>query len=222
MKVAIAFSGLPRCSFASSIMCWRRIQTLYNADVFVHTWAKTSNERKYAFDQIKSQFNPLVMRCDTPLDFYDFPNYNRKVFDDVNPKNVISAYTSFNRCMKLINDYCSKKATKYDIVIKARFDILVENFRLELLDGIAVPDDPLLERFAYCDFYGQTITGINDTSAYGSMDRMTFYSNIVHHVNDFYFNDEVPFTSELMVRVYFMKNNIPVYHKWTRPEIARK
>ena len=167
-KIALCLSGLIRNSF----FCFPYIyQNFLNqgldVDVFIHTWNESPtielyNPKKY---QIENQ-QQVIDNIKSQIDFTSI-----KV--EGNISNNISMYYSIKRCFDLV-------PSDYDIVIRCRFDLLLENnldFKT-IVNGILSKD---------CDIFipGRSfnVGGYNDQLAIGSYSAMKIYSDCIINLN---------------------------------------
>lgn len=220
MKVAICFSGLTRLSHSMTIKRWQHYIKNYNADVFIHSWASEEIHRKDTVGKVVSYFSPKIFKLEKPRE-YPLHEYANRIWPTVIPYNVFSAYASIYECMELVNNYSAVNNIEYDYVIRARFDVLVDNLNLEPVEGVAVPDDPdkhcLKFKYRNIDLFG-----INDLVAYGSQKSMTLYSNVLNHISDLYHGEGVDMCSELFLTSNLLRQEVPVSFRAMRTTIVRR
>lgn len=220
MRVAICFSGLPRLSHLMTIKRWQHWIKNYNADVFIHSWAPEEIDKKDTIGRIVSYFSPKIFKLEESR-VYPLNEYAQRIWPTVIPYNVFSAYASIYECMELVNNYSNSNSFEYDFVVRARFDVLVDNLNLEPVEGVAVPDDPDKHclKFRYREF---DLFGINDLVAYGSQKNMTLYSNVLNYMQDLYHGEGVDMCSELLLTSNLVRQGVPVSFRGMRTTIVRR
>lgn len=148
LKVAVLFSGLPR-GYKGTI---RRNPWLRKVDVFMHGWHKTgtrvneihSSRELEIFKitdmaQLKVLYHPEAIKFENPESWSidgagilpgsipkHFPwacGREPQSFLDQMLSNNISMWTSINRSWKVFEEFQEEKGKKYDVVIRARYDI---------------------------------------------------------------------------------------------------
>lgn len=167
-KIALCLSGLIRHSF----FCFPYIyQNFLNqgldVDVFIHTWNESPtielyNSKKY---QIENQ-QQVIDAIKSQIDF-------GSIRIEGNVSNNISMYYSIKKCFDLV-------PSDYDIVIRCRFDLLLEN-NLDLktiVSGILNKDYDI---FIPGKIFN--VGGYNDQLAIGSYSAMKVYSDCIFHLN---------------------------------------
>ena len=219
-KVAICFSGLPRLTHSMPIIKWQNYIKKYNADVFVHTWITDEDIRIDVKDQIISLFDPKVIKLE-PLREFSLETYNQRLLPSVIPYHVFSSFTSIYESMKLVNDYSLLNEFEYDFVVRARFDVMVNDLNLESVNGVAVPDDKNKHKlkFKYKDL---DLFGINDLVAYGNQQYMTLYSNTIDYIHFLYHEEKVDMCPELFLTANLIRQNVPIIFRPLQTEIIRR
>lgn len=219
-RVAICFSGLPRLTHIMTTVRWQQYIKKYNADVFIHTWILDQDTQKNTVDKLVSYFNPKVIKLESSRT-YPLDQYSQRIWPTVIPYNVFSAYASIYESMKLANNYAFLQKFEYDYVIRARFDVLVDNLNLEPVEGIAVPDDPDKHGLKF-KYRGIDLFGINDLVAYGNQKYMTLYSNVIKHMQDLYHGEGVDMCSELFLTSNLIRQNVPIVFRPFKTTIIRR
>lgn len=219
-KVAICFSGLPRFTHVMPSVRWQQYIRKFNADVFVHTWILDDESRKDTVGKINSYFNPKVLKLEKSRN-YPLDQFSQRVWSTVIPYNVFSAYASIYECMKLVNNFSYLNNFQYDFVIRARFDVLVDNLNLEPVIGVAVPDDPDKHCLKF-NYRGQDLFGINDLAAYGNQHFMTLYSNVFENLHNLYHGENVDMCSELFLTSNLVRQNVPIVFRPFKTAIIRR
>lgn len=219
-RVAICFSGLPRLTHIMPTTRWQQYIKKYNADVFIHSWILDNESRKDNVDRITSLFNPKIMKLEKSR-VYPLEHYNQRIWSTVIPYNVFSAYASIYECMKLVNNYSALNNFNYDYVIRARFDVAVDNLNLEPVEGVAVPDDPDKHCLKF-NYRGLELFGINDLVAYGNQHFMTLYSNVFENIHNLYHGEGVDMCSELFLTSNLVRQQVPIVFRQFKTNIVRR
>lgn len=218
-KVAICFSGLSRLSCHLTISKWQEYIEKYNADVFIHTWISDANDLTNNRHKLVDLFNPIVLKYEPPR-IYPLQDYQERVWWSVVVYNVFSAYTSLYESTNLAIQYANLKQFKYDYIIRARFDVLVDNLTLEPTNGVVISEDHNKHLIQFK--YRNTIkNGLNDFFAYGTQDAMKVYSDVINHIPTLYKDDGVDMCSELFLGAHLFKQNIPVTLKYYKTTLIR-
>lgn len=117
-------------------------------------------------------YKPISYINDKIVHEYKFENYPTQVEASKNG-NMTRHYINKSRVFQLFEKYVTNNSVKYDAIIALRLDIVFHNkftFSLHLEDNtIYIPSDH--------DNYG-----LNDRVAYGNIDVMRKYMNIIHNV----------------------------------------
>lgn len=218
-NVAICFSGLSRLSCDLTINRWQEYIKKYTADVFIHTWASDISDAKNTRLKLIELFNPRALKYEQPRK-YPVEEYQERVWWSVVPYNVFSAYASLYESTNLAVQYAKNKNFKYDYIVRARFDVLVDDLVLEPTNSIVISNDhgKHLIKFRYKDL---TLTGLNDLFAYGTQDAMIEYSSVIDHIQTLYTIDGVDMCSELFLSAHLFKQNIPVTLKYYKTTMIR-
>ena len=220
MKVAICFSGLPRLDSPISIKKWQYYINLYNADVFVHTWVLDESEKNDTIDKIVSYFKPKIFKLEKSRD-YPLHEYKHRVWPNLVPYNVFSAFAGIYECMELVNKYSTANKFEYDYVIRARFDIFVDNLTLDPINGIAVIDDPSKHCLKF-RYRGLDLFGISDIFAYGSQQNMNLYSNVSNHIHTLYHGEGVDMCSELLLTSNLVRQGVSISFQPIQAVLVRR
>jgi hypothetical protein len=153
MKVALCLFGQPRnienLKVIESHKKW--IMSKYDTDVFCHTWysrdydfkrsewtEKTLSSIKCpenAIELISSNYNPKLLKHDAPMTFeLDSSITNCEKFSKHEwfiknmPNNYSSQSFSIEEVTKLVETHIRNTATRYDFIISARYDIIIDEF----------------------------------------------------------------------------------------------
>jgi len=105
---------------------------------------------------------------------------------------------------------------QYDIIFLSRIDCSIKSVSIKNLDTIVVPDHKSVARCfigpsvdnSTNDFTPAIPFSITDHMAYGSPEKMKIYCDIVDHIPNMYYQDNVNIThAESMLGIYLMKYN---------------
>jgi len=115
VKVALCLSGLIRNSFFCFPYIYNSfLNNDYNVDVFVHTWNESPVLDLYKPKAIRIENQNEVLNAILPQ-----IHLNKNITIEGNILNNISMYYSIKRCSDLVDD-------SYDIIIRCRFDLLLQ------------------------------------------------------------------------------------------------
>ncbi|XWV26175.1 hypothetical protein QJ857_gp0903 [Tupanvirus soda lake] len=205
MKFAICFSGSIR-DFPSCFPSLKRyVLDNLNADIFLHLW-KMENVSKLNTDvnfkwrndtcteqYVIEQLKPIRHVIDTYSDEWENKiiaesKVDTKKFTNDKLKNygtnACGMYYKIHKANELLNEYCEKTGTKYDIIIRARLDFIWE-------DNV-FPND---------------FRNANDQCVYLIRDRYASHSRLL--TNDKFFAG----TQQVMKKMCDLFNNIHIYQK---------
>jgi hypothetical protein len=198
MRIAVCLSGQPRFLDNGYQQIFEKIISKYNdVDFFIHTWwndelnAKGAN-RNYTF---KSDTLKLIMDYYKPRLILNEPQMYFNIYNDVDYEtiNPISPYSMFYS-IKVSNDlksfYEKKNNFKYDVVIRCRFDILINRFDINLSD--------IDLSYIYTDTVGNGFP--NDQLAISSSENMDYYCSLYDSINDYYNEGFRNFVGERLLR----------------------
>jgi hypothetical protein len=198
MRIAICLSGQPRFLDKGYNNIFEKIISKYNdVDFFIHTWwdneldAKCAN-RKYTFnvDTLK-----IIMDYYKPKIMLNEPQMNFNIYKDVDYEtiNPVSPYSMFYS-IKVANDlkifYEKKNNFKYDVVIRCRFDILIDKFDINLSDTDL--------SYIYTDTVGNGFP--NDQFAISSSENMDYYCSLYDKIDEYYNEGFRNFVGERLLR----------------------
>lgn len=219
MNMIIMFSGLPRI-VEPAISFWKEFIKRHDADVAIHTWDDgTGNDQK-----LIKIFNPIVYWVDKPLDTASsLPFSDRLVYS--NPYSVMSMWTSVKRCHDMatsvligVDQHYARIIKKYDVYMRARFDVIGEQFNLlpVLENEVVFPGKPAEEY----SFKNEKYPGWQDHIAYGGQYGMTMYCMTQYIINDIY-NEGSPFFSEFFLSTGLHRHKIKTTHQSVWTDIIR-
>jgi hypothetical protein len=227
MRVAILYSGFANF-FDIGIPSLYKYLGADKFDAFVHLYDKVgastakvaSSASEVSFDVVKDEFISLVKPkafviepSEKSLSFqFEAAELKRRMikkrecsiigFDDMHSNychgNTLSMLYGWEQVWKLKEDYSIKNNIKYDIVIRARMDFVMEDY-LEL--------DGNLNKCSVSNV-GKFHGGLNDQFAYGSEAVMEKYFLLNQHVRDYLLNDGITYYPELILKHHFVAQNI--------------
>jgi len=141
MKVALLLSGHARTYKDTAASIIENIIKPFEADVFIHTWdlTETAGEiwreekspiEKTDIDFIKAKFKPIRYIVS------DHPITESKTYEDgINKLSTHRMLQSTFYATSLMDDYCRETGVEYDVVIRCRFDLII-NTKFKLVDDV--------------------------------------------------------------------------------------
>jgi hypothetical protein len=206
MRIAVSFSGLPRI-VPRSLDCWKNLIARYRADVYLHTW----NTDAKAIRELTSVLSPRAMMIETPRVFVDIDRYaERACFCD--PYSVFSMWTSIAESMKM----AERCGVGYDRIIRARTDVVFEEFQLLDVHGVVIPGKPA----EIYDWQGQRYPGWHDLMAYGDTESMLAYADTLQQIQGIY-DEGSQFFSEFFLSTHLYRSKTNTTHHAIHADIAR-
>lgn len=220
MKIALCLSGQPRFLERGYEQLLRHIISKYDVDVFFHSWfnAELTNTKfsytihypnrnekwRSNLDQIMLDlYSPKLHLFESPKEFWFDSNAN---FELGNTNNC-SMFYSIQKSNELKIEYERIHKFKYDLVIRARTDVLFYNFNLDLnnLDSSSV--NVLWTGYNLED--GTKI--VNDQFAIGGSGVMDAYSSVYNFYN-FYWKRDKPssMTGERVLTRHLVNCKVPL------------
>jgi hypothetical protein len=146
MKTALCFYGQPRFLEEAYNHTYREIIDFYNCDVFVHTyWSKDHIGQKYP-SRVSKDFEAadIELKPDTIDKINNF--YNPKAlkidwYEDIKLTHKQYQYYTQYEVKNLKKDYEELHNIKYDMIIRSRFDFVlnVKKYNFDI-DFLWVPD----------------------------------------------------------------------------------
>lgn len=206
-RTAISFSGMPRV-VPSAVNCWKCFISKHEADVYVHTW-NTDHE---AVAVLQESFAPVSMLVESPRSFGLLGDYDERA-QASNPYNVFSMWTSIRESMLLIQ----RRKERYDRVVRARFDLLFDDFDFLDVHGVVIPGKPA-EIYCWKD---HRYPGWHDLMAYGDQDSMDLYSQTLDQIPVIY-GEGSPFFSEFFLSTHLYRTKTNTTHHGIFADISRK
>lgn len=144
-KIALCLSGQPRYVSIGYEYIKKHLLDKYDVDVFVHTWFDVENVNKQfefsphlmynrtgkleenVIETITNLYHPKKIEVSQSIKFETFDvDYGLCL-----PNSVHSMFYSIYKSNSLKKQYESVNDFKYDVVIRCRFDVIIDNFLLE-------------------------------------------------------------------------------------------
>jgi len=189
MKVALCLSGHLRSYKDSYSSLFDKIIDPLKCDIFIHTWDKIG------FDGVRgdqSLVNVDVNR-DELIEFYKAKDvlvektkafntskyHNRMGPGTRNANTVISMFYGLKQCNDLKLKFESVNNFTYDVVIRARPDILINEFSSNEVSNSVNHDGIYFPKFG-------NYHGLNDQFAFGKSAHMNVYSNFYLSLDRFF------------------------------------
>ena len=202
-SVAICFSGLPRLSAQKAINSWLKIVKQYKANVFVHTWLENENDRDWIEDRIIPIFKPKMFKYE-PFRNFDVSSFTERHWPTVNPYRMMSGFTSVNESIALATSF-----KKYDFIVRARFDVEIDELLLSNTEGVTVHDDKDKHILKF-NYRNREYFGINDLVAYGSDEMMRLYARTNQNMYDLYHYECVDVCPEIFLTSNLIKEGVDI------------
>jgi hypothetical protein len=231
MKIALCLSGQPRYLEEGFYFIQKYLLSKYKIDVFIHTWWDeddinknfkfTNIKRNGTYDpeslkKIEEFYSPKKMMVEPQIIFESFEEVN---YGGLHPISVPSSFYSLMKSNDLKKEYEKNNKFKYDVVIRCRFDIVINNFGLDLeklnLDKIYVGGEI---------HYGGQQNVPNDQFAISSSENMDYYSSVFEMISKYYKEGFRTFVGEQLLKhhlitiglkeVYFCNNNELLTNAW--------
>jgi hypothetical protein len=125
MNIAICFYGQPR-KYKQVLSQWKKIISELNADVFIHTWYGQDRGRvDIDINELIEDFSPKEIEVSSPHKFTELIPEDSK-YENQSYHGMNQAYT-INKSIQLLESYSYNFKKSYDVVIKTRFDITLQN-----------------------------------------------------------------------------------------------
>ena len=197
MKIAICLSGQPRFLERGYQQISEKITSKYDVDFFVHTWwdnnlSAIGSNRGYTYksnslELIMEYYKPILMLNEPQI---IFNTYNDVDYEKIKPISPYSMFYSIKSSNDLKSFYEKKNNFKYDVVIRCRFDILIEIFDINLSD--------IDLSYIYTDAVGNGFP--NDQLAISSSENMDYYSSLYDRIDTYYNEGIRNFVGERLLR----------------------
>lgn len=208
MKVALCYSGLVR-NFHDCLSSHKNfIIDRYKPDIFIHTWSKIGSNtlphwytEEYSLekhiDETEKQNNidaKSIIDILQPKKFLiEYPDilyfYNKFYSDNYNFFNNVMMHYSINKSNNLKKEYENNYSSKYDMVIRCRFDSYFENLEIKnyLKNTIYLPPSQNMD----VQFSKEMLESLerlgpvymtNDQFAYGCSESIDYYSAVIDYM----------------------------------------
>ncbi len=222
LKIAIILSGMQKLP-ERSLKSIQEIEKKYNVCVFCHCWENDPKindycfgSRNYPFPENKAEiFLKKYKNISYEVSDNNFyKNYFDNLWQQVKNKNgaknssFFSQFFSMSKANKLKIEH-EKNNTKFDIVIKMRFDLLIKKYiKFEEYDlsKINIPYD---DSYAFEKPEKGKPRGVNDQFAFGPPDLMNCYFNVFDSIVDIC-NKGSAFCPHAILGQYLLDNKVPV------------
>ena len=206
MRTALLLSG----NFRNGAECAQSIKNNlinpYNMDVFIDYTYNPFGLSECDYNQLVNIYNPISITYEpTPQEFSDFlkiyeekvPNF--KKYTEVNEWSLFAMWYKLKRVNDLKSKYELEHNFKYDIVIKARFDI-------EILDRInLIQRDNTIHIPIGWDHRG----GYNDIFAYADSKSMDYYCSLFDYMIP-YLDEGTWLHPESLLKTHLDKSDISI------------
>ena len=207
MKIAVLLTGFLRTNKNTFQYLENNLLQKYNCDLFCISWDMQENNTKLKLDDFYL-YNKYLKnyKIESSEEYYK----NKKVFvpidreNDVFKNNARAKEHGSYWANRLIDQWklvyeghkLIKNLEQYDIIVRMRYDLKIENIKFLRTDSLVIPQD---------------IGGWNftDHMAYGNPQVMQTYSNLYNSIESLYINDNIDVTHAVdMPKYYILKNNI--------------
>lgn len=191
IKTAICISGHLRTFETNFRSVLNNLISQYDCDVFIHTWdilglsyrPTDGNLAKLKTDNfeplVRELYKPKKMVIEKSRSFESLPLMRAKVIDHRDIPGILAMYYKVEECNKLKKEYELENNFKYDLVIRFRGDLYLEQ---------VFPVDSTTDlNHLYIPLYGN-FGGVCDQISFGNSEVMdkysTIYSSIIGHLNN--------------------------------------
>lgn len=217
MRIALCLSGQPRYLDMGYRDVYRCLLSKYSIDVFIHTWWNENLiGKRFDFAPNLSYGRTGMWESDTinkiqhlykPVDFMYEQQKLFKIHSDVtwemqNPVSLYSMTYSINESNNLKKNNEKKENIIYDIVIRCRFDIVINSFNLNL-------NDIDLEKIYVS---GEINPLINDQFAISSSENMDYYADFYNRIEEYYNSGYRDFVNEHFLRHHLSIGKKQIYY----------
>jgi hypothetical protein len=210
MKVALCLSGQLRWIEHCYPYIYENLIRPNNADVFVHGWYNEKDVGKAFTDfdsnhiafkgyldkdahlKIIKLYKPKYYLFEKQLEFTEeIKNIEIHKLYGSRPLNVFSMFYSIMKSNDIMSIYSNNINKKYDCVIRARYDLMIENV-INLneydMDYLHLKGD--CKHNSYC---------INDHFAFSNVENMNKYCDTYNNIGKMYFKNKVDFCPEILL-----------------------
>lgn len=202
MKVALCLSGQIREWKTSYSDIYTKIIKKYNCDVFIHSWNVIGRHiqhhiKKDFNDGLEKQnyefllhYNPIKSKTD----YSDYNFFREKSKSDDRFYNVLMMWYSIYQSNELKKEYERERGFKYDCVIRARFDLEVQNFEIPSVEKNTIYLSPSLMGTPLEQTQQQKEWNLylkekglkeypNDVLAYGDSPSMDYFASLYDRID---------------------------------------
>ncbi len=217
---AIMFSGLPRLK-PKSIEFWKAFIEKHNPHVFVHTWAGNEIGEISKVRDIVNIFKPQKIAVDHPMTF-DTTSYDDHQAYDINISNVLSMWTSVNKCFNALEQFYFDWSNKPTTLVRTRFDVWVpDGFELELAPSLVMPMEPN-KTPDYYHYKEQYIVSQQEILCYGRYEQLKSYCGCINHIPHIMSHDKkFPFISEYIAAAHMHDHKLAYWNQTVKFELER-
>lgn len=214
MRVAIIIAGEPRfCNYVDSFI--NSLQGFDQADWFFYLWNETTI--KSTHKQITTGWSKIPDREWAINNIHDKLPNNHKIADlqlgqqSQVPEQlpIYKQFWSLKQADLLRQEY-EKNNSKYDLVIRARLDLLVNSpIDLQLIKS-QLDQNSKLMFLPVGPRYGYGVQ-VNDQFAISSSDNMSIYTNLIDKIKD-YQNNQIPVHPETQLSHHLLQHGLELRH----------
>jgi hypothetical protein len=208
MKVALCFAGFMR-ELDQTKEFWLDLISKYNIDVYASFWDSGEEDLK----KFKQIYNPKKVEIES---YSAFQNTTQKLASSylelpappyaLTPElcEIAIEFRPMPIWYKVWRANMLTGDEKYDIVIRARTDVTLDNLELIQNQMLNVPMGT-----TEVSFWPDSL-GINDLFAFGSQDIMNYYSFTYLHLMNYLNEGHYMFPPEHLLAVHLSNTNIPI------------
>lgn len=211
MKIALVFSGQIRCLHKTKKF-WLNFINRHNADVYASFWDDENYKLDDTVDNFLSLYNPKKIEIESHNAFEETTTNILKLY--VNAPNTYTpqlrdSIFQFNIAPMLYKIWKGNTLTaysnkKYDVVIRARTDVLFDtNINIVSNNMLNVPVGLTVGAF-------QGDIGINDCFGYGTPTIMNYYSCLFLKIMEYLDNGHHIFPPEHLLLTHLSKVNMKI------------
>lgn len=191
MKAAVLLSGQTRTFEANYYSMFEYVTQGLDFDCFIHTWDKSgrvihthvdydqSSDAK--IDIVKEIYKPKKIIVENQDEFCSTINkekYQERTPHGMRGINIICQWYSLYRSMQNMIDYVVATGTKYDLIIRVRFDMLFKS-SLNIKDNFSFFTEPNTVIMPADEHFGSRPEYVcNDRFAAGGTKEMGVYSSL--------------------------------------------
>lgn len=208
MRVALCLSGHLRSYELTSESIQEFIIQPLSADVFIHTWdtvgisphidaATVRLKTKNVLKRVNSLLTPRQIIVE-PINRIYGEKYRPFLTDKRSPVNITNMFYKIYKANELCNNY----PVKYDLVIRARPDLMFSSpINMQDISQAITENCVFLPNFGH-------FSGYNDQFAFGGTNAMKIYSNCYNELDRW--APTVSFVPETLLKKHLTENNVDV------------